>query len=437
MWRERIADARIKIDQARLLVLHAAWKMDVAGNKAAQREIAMIKVVAPNVACQVIDQAIQLYGGAGVSDDFGLGWLYASPRTLRIADGPDEVHRNHIAKHELGALLHALRVAHAATGQVALVTGAGRGIGRALCREFARRGARASWWPTSMTRWQAPRPRNSAASDCSATSPMPAAVAAMVRTAQAHYGRVDVLVSNAGFGADALDLDDALSAPDERWQRMWDVHVMSHARACRALLPGMLARGSGCLVNVASAAGLLSQVGDTPYSATKHAAVGLAESLAITYGDRGIAVSVVCPQYVATAITGLDEETAGRHVAWRAHGRAGGARDGGWHRGRRFLILTHPEVLGFFQRKASDYDRWVAGMRRLRDGLRARRLAEGPRTARSGSARHACGGRSSAARRAPAAECRLAVPRELECIGQHRGIRHDAEVHAAIDRQRR
>jgi acyl-CoA dehydrogenase len=105
VWRERIADARLQIDQARFLTLHAAWKMDVAGNKAAQKEIAMIKVVAPNVACQVIDQAIQLFGGAGVSDDFGLGWAYAMARTLRIADGPDEVHRNHIAKLELSRFL--------------------------------------------------------------------------------------------------------------------------------------------------------------------------------------------------------------------------------------------------------------------------------------------------------------------------------------------
>ncbi len=101
VWRERIADARMKIDQARLLVLYAAWKMDTAGNKAAQKEIAMIKVVAPNIGCEVLDQAIQLFGGAGVSDDFGLGWTYANSRTLRIADGPDEVHRNHIAKLEL------------------------------------------------------------------------------------------------------------------------------------------------------------------------------------------------------------------------------------------------------------------------------------------------------------------------------------------------
>jgi acyl-CoA dehydrogenase len=107
VWRERIADARMKIDQARFLTLHAAWKMDRGGNKAAQKEIAMIKVVAPNVACQVVDQAIQLFGGAGVSDDYGLGWVYAMARTLRIADGPDEVHRNHIAKMEMA--LHVAR----------------------------------------------------------------------------------------------------------------------------------------------------------------------------------------------------------------------------------------------------------------------------------------------------------------------------------------
>jgi acyl-CoA dehydrogenase len=98
---ERIANARIAIDQARLLVLHAAWKMDVAGNKAAKKEIAMIKVAAPVMACQVIDWAMQVHGAAGVSDDFPLAFFYAQARTLRFADGPDEVHRNQIAKIEL------------------------------------------------------------------------------------------------------------------------------------------------------------------------------------------------------------------------------------------------------------------------------------------------------------------------------------------------
>jgi len=100
--RERIAEARIMIDAARYMVLNAAWKMDTVGNKAAKKEIAMIKVFAPNVACKVIDWAIQVHGGGGVSDDFGLAYAYAHARTLRFADGPDEVHRNQIAKMEIG-----------------------------------------------------------------------------------------------------------------------------------------------------------------------------------------------------------------------------------------------------------------------------------------------------------------------------------------------
>ncbi|MFY8136094.1 MAG: acyl-CoA dehydrogenase family protein, partial [Aquimonas sp.] len=99
--RERIAEARILIDQARLLTLNAAWKMDTVGNKVAAKEIAMIKVAAPNMACQVIDWAMQVHGGGGVSNDFPLAYAYAMARTLRLADGPDEVHRNHIAKLEL------------------------------------------------------------------------------------------------------------------------------------------------------------------------------------------------------------------------------------------------------------------------------------------------------------------------------------------------
>src|SRR5213078_5211378 len=100
--RERIAESRCRIDMARLLTLKAAWMMDVAGNKAAKAEIAMIKVVAPNMACQIIDWAMQVHGGGGVSDDFGLARAYAGARTLRFADGPDEVHRNAIAKQEIG-----------------------------------------------------------------------------------------------------------------------------------------------------------------------------------------------------------------------------------------------------------------------------------------------------------------------------------------------
>jgi len=255
-------------------------------------------------------------------------------------------------------------------GKVALVTGAGRGIGRAICRELDGRGATG----IVVADIDGELASTTAAElgglglQCDVADPV--AVEAMVRAAETHYGRVDLLISNAGFGASALDLDDALSAPDAIWQRMWDVHVMAHVRACRAVLPGMIARGSGALVNVASAAGLLSQAGDTAYSATKHAAVALAESLAITYGDRGIEVAVICPQYVATAITGLDERMpAGTLPGVLTVEQAATAIAGGIERGG-FLILTHPEVLGYLQRKTADYDRWLAGMRRLRDGLR-------------------------------------------------------------------
>ena len=255
-------------------------------------------------------------------------------------------------------------------GKIAFVTGAGRGIGRALCREMLRRGAAG----VVIVDLDGELARKTAAElgglglQCDVTdeSAVQAAVAAAIR----HYGRIDILVSNAGFGVTELDLDDALAVPNETWQRMWQVHVMSHLYASRAVLPGMLERGEGYLVNVASAAGLLSQVGDTAYSSTKHAAVGLADSLAIAYAERGIRVSVVCPQYVATAITGLDESLpAGSMPGVLTVEQAAQAVVDGMER-EQFLILTHPEVLQFFQRKAADYDRWLAGMRRVRAGLR-------------------------------------------------------------------
>ncbi|HEX9208754.1 MAG TPA: SDR family NAD(P)-dependent oxidoreductase [Steroidobacteraceae bacterium] len=257
------------------------------------------------------------------------------------------------------------------TGKIAFVTGAGRGIGRAVCRELSNRGAAG----VVVVDLDGELARATAAElgglglQCDVADE--AAVQAAVGAALAHYGRVDVLVSNAGFGVTELDLDDALSATNALWQRMWQVHVMSHVYAARALLPGMLARGEGYLVNVASAAGLLSQVGDAAYSTTKHAAVGLAESLAITYAERGIRVSVVCPQYVATAITGLDEATPSGSIAGvLTVEQAAQAVVTGLER-EQFLVLTHPEVLGYYQRKGADYDRWLAGMRRLRAGLRS------------------------------------------------------------------
>jgi NAD(P)-dependent dehydrogenase (short-subunit alcohol dehydrogenase family) len=250
------------------------------------------------------------------------------------------------------------------------VTGAGRGIGRAICRELVARGAAG----VAVVDLDGDLARTTASElgvlglQCDVADE--GSVRAAVAAATAHYGRIDLLVSNAGFGVAELDLDDAVAVPDATWQRMWQVHVMAHVYAVRALVPGMIERGEGYLVNVASAAGLLSQVGDAAYSTTKHAAVGLAESLAITYAERGIRVSVVCPQYVATAITGLDEATPGGSIpgVLTVEQAANAVVDG--LEGEQFLVLTHAEVLGFFQRKAADYDRWLAGMRRIRAGLR-------------------------------------------------------------------
>ena len=160
-----------------------------------------------------------------------------------------------------------------------------------------------------------------------------------------------------------------IEVPDDEWRRIIDVNVMSHVWAARALLPAMVARGSGYLLSTASAAGLLSMVGSAPYSVTKHAAVALAEWLAITYADKGIKVSCLCPLYVNTdMLRGALSDAAGASI--KASGevisadKVADAVVAGLD-AEQFLILPHPEVATYFQRKASDYDRWLAGMRRL------------------------------------------------------------------------
>lgn len=175
-------------------------------------------------------------------------------------------------------------------------------------------------------------------------------------------GPIDVFVSNAGVFA--AQQTHAASAPDAVWMKNWSVHVMAHVYAARALLPQMLARGSGYFVNVASAAGLLNQIGDAAYSATKHASVSFAESLAIRHGDEGIGVSVVCPQYVATPLIGMDATSAKARAELLtadqvAHCIVDGVAAG------RFMILPHDTVAQYAQRRAKDHDRWIEGMRRL------------------------------------------------------------------------
>ena len=192
---------------------------------------------------------------------------------------------------------------------------------------------------------------------------------ALVARAEDAYGPVDLFCSNAGIaitgGFEVIDAD---------WERIWKINVMAHVYAARAVLPSMLERGAGYLLNTASAAGLLNQIGSAPYGVTKHAAVALAEWLAITYGERGIGVSVLCPQAVRTAMTDAGSAVGDVGVgAARVDGMIepedvaaavveGLARES-------FLILPHPEVLTYLRRKADDYDRWIAGMQRFQKRL--------------------------------------------------------------------
>jgi len=207
------------------------------------------------------------------------------------------------------------------------------------------------------------------------------AVASLVEDIEIAHGPIDMFISNAGVGygdgsSGAISAEGGMHPIDDRWDACWKVNVMAHVYAARALVPRMLERGGGHLVNVASAAGLLSQIGDAAYTATKHAAVAFAESLAIEYGDTGIVVSVVCPQAVATRMVGIEDDSDSMDG-----GFAGNDVDGVMRPeavadiivdealAGRFLILTHPQVATYVQRKASDHDRWIGGMQRFRKKL--------------------------------------------------------------------
>lgn len=254
--------------------------------------------------------------------------------------------------------------------KVAVVTGAGSGIGRALAIGLAAVGARA----VVCTDLNADNAAETAAmiGDAATARPLDvgdeAAIEALVADTESDIGPIDLFVSNAGYGQrGGLDL------PTEDWKRMMNVHVWSHLAAARAVIPGMIERGGGYLLNTASAAGLLTQIDSGPYAVSKHAAVAFAEWISINYGDQGIGVSVLCPQAVRTAILGpgtlenrpktqasLDGVLEPEVVADACIEAV---------REERFLVLPHPEVATYFQRKANDYDRWLGGMRRFRDRI--------------------------------------------------------------------
>lgn len=251
--------------------------------------------------------------------------------------------------------------------KVVVVTGGGNGIGKALCERFYREGAKAIA-VVDLEKDCAEAVAQAIggmAFDVDVTDE--AQIQAMVAEVEAEHGYIDLVCSNAGvvFGDPAPGW--VTSAANERWQLSWEVHVMAHVYAARAALPKMIERGSGYFMNTVSAAGLLNQIGDTAYTTTKHAAIGFAESLAITHGDDGIKISVLCPQAVATRMAN-QLKGSGTNVSHVdgvltpeqvADAVVKGIGD------EKFLILPHSEVEGYRQRKASDYDRWLRGMRRL------------------------------------------------------------------------
>jgi NAD(P)-dependent dehydrogenase (short-subunit alcohol dehydrogenase family) len=254
-------------------------------------------------------------------------------------------------------------------GKVVIVTGGASGIGKALCERFAADGAHgvvvADLDGAGAQAVAATIGGLGVQVDVSSEPE----VQRLVQTATERFGQVDVFCSNAGIIVRADE-----DASNAQWQRHWDVNLMAHVYAARAVLPQMLARGEGYLVQTASAAGLLGQVNAAPYSVTKHAAVGFAEWLSMAYGQRGIGVSCLCPQGVLTPML-MGQDGAQRSRSFLGDGavtpEAVAIEVINAMRDERFLVLPHPEVLTFLQRKVADIDRWLRGMRRLRDKVMA------------------------------------------------------------------
>jgi len=243
--------------------------------------------------------------------------------------------------------------------KIVVVTGAASGIGRALAIRFAAEGAGRVICADRNAAGAEDTARLTGGVAISVDVAVEAEVKALIDQVEQDIGPIDLFCSNAG-----ISVAGGVEVANDDWQRIWEINVMSHVWAARHLVGLMTARGGGYLLNTASAAGLLNQIGSAPYGVTKHAAVGLAEWLALTYGDQGIKVSVLCPQAVRTEMT-RGHET---HVA---------AIDGMMEpeeaaeacvqalRAETFLVLPHPEVLGYMRNKTENYDRWIGGMRKL------------------------------------------------------------------------
>jgi len=244
-------------------------------------------------------------------------------------------------------------------GKICVITGAASGIGRALCVAFADAGAAHVVCVDRNGEGAAETARMVGGTAHTVDVSKQAEITEMIDAVERDIGPIDLFWSNAGIAVGG-----GMETPDDDWQRVWEVNVMSHVWAARHLVPLMSARGGGYLLNTASAAGLLNQVGSASYGVTKHAAVGLAEWIAMTHGDAGIKVSVLCPQAVRTemtrghedhvaAIDGMMEPDTVAQICLAAIAE------------ETFLILPHAEVRDYMQNKVQNYDRWIGGMRKL------------------------------------------------------------------------
>mgnify|MGYP001199200457 FL=1 len=243
-------------------------------------------------------------------------------------------------------------------GKRVIVTGAASGIGKALAAEFKNEGAAGvvlADISESVKDTAQELGYEGFVIDVSKEEEIKSLIAFTNET----LGGVDIFCSNAGI-AGAFGL---LEVSTEDWQQIWDINFVAHAHAAKHVIPQMLDQGSGYLVNTASAAGLLTQIGAAPYSVTKAAAVSLAEWIKITYGEKGIGVSCLCPQAVKTAMTAQGPGVAGVDGMIEADECAKDVIDA--IKKERFLVTPHQEVLEYIKRKTSDYDRWIQGMQRL------------------------------------------------------------------------
>lgn len=263
--------------------------------------------------------------------------------------------------------------------KTAIVTGGGGGIGGALATRLAREGARVvvadlDAGAAAAVAEQVNSQRSGAAVGAGADVSDTAEIQRLIELAENEFGPVDLYFANAGItGAAGLDVSES------EWDRSLDVNLRAHIRAAKLLVPAWVERGEGYFVSTASAAGLLTQLGSATYSVTKHAAVGFAEWLHITYGDKGIRVSCLCPMGVNTKLLYSGEQSGDPlgDLATRAVTTAGAVLEPDAVADsvlaaideERFLILPHPEVLDMYRQKAADYDRWLRGMRRYQRSL--------------------------------------------------------------------